>query len=273
MRTIALTLAYDGSGYAGWQRQRNGVSIQQVVEEVLASIEEAPVTVHASGRTDAGVHALAQVVSCRMAHLIPCDVLVRAMNARLPSAIRVIDAAERAPRFHARFSSTQKAYAYRVWNARIEDPFEHQRAWFVPQALDLEAMRAALAVLVGTHDFAAFEGPRSSVRDTTRTVIEARLDECRLAHGTEGVVHAVPGRLLVCNVVGDGFLRHMVRTMVGTLVDIGRGARPAASMADILASRDRRQAGRTAPPHGLYLARVEYADHVAPPLEVGDDGQ
>ena len=265
MRTLALTLAYDGTAYAGWQRQRNGVSIQEMVEDVLASIEEAPVTVHASGRTDAGVHALAQVVSCRMAHLIPCDVLVRAMNARLPASIRVIDASERPPRFHARFSATRKAYAYRVWNARIEDPFELRRAWFVPQALDLDAMRAALALLVGTHDFAAFEGPRSSVRDTTRTVTEARLDECRPADGSEGVVHAAPGRLLVCRVVGDGFLRHMVRTIVGTLVDIGRGARPSADMATILASRDRRQAGPTAPPHGLYLVRVEYADQTDPP--------
>lgn len=273
MRTLALTLAYDGTAYAGWQRQRNGMSVQQVVEEALAAIEEAPVTVHASGRTDAGVHALAQVVSCRITHQIACDLLVRAMNARLPPAIRVIDATERAPRFHARFSATGKAYAYRIWNARIEDPFERQRSWFVPQGLDLEAMRTALAVLVGTHDFAAFEGPRSAVRDTTRTVIAARLDPCEPEGGSETMVRAVPGRLLVCRIARDGFLRHMVRAIVGTLVEIGRGTRPADDMPGILASRDRRRAGRTAPPHGLYLVRVEYADGTAGPLEAGGGGR
>lgn len=266
MRTLALTLAYDGTPYSGWQRQRSGVSIQQVVEEALASIEEAPVAVHASGRTDAGVHAIAQVVSCTLRHDIACHDLLRALNARLPPSIRVIAVDERPAHFHARFSATGKQYAYRIWNSRIEDPFESQRAWHVPVPLDVEAMRQALPALVGTHDFAAFEGPRSTVRDTVRTLTAARLEDLAPRPDVRAAVHASRGRLLVLHLGGTGFLRHMVRAIAGTLVEVGHGRRPAASMADVLASRDRRRAGRTAPPHGLFLVRVEYAggDGAAP---------
>ena len=273
MRTLALTLAYDGMPYAGWQRQREGTSIPQLVEEVLASIEGAPVTIHASGRTDAGVHALGQVVSCRLRHPISCHSLQRALNARLPPSIRVVAVEERAARFHARFSATAKSYAYRIWNARVEDPFEAQRAWHVPVALDVEAMRQALPAVVGTHDFAAFQGPRSVVRDTIRTMLEARLDDLSPRVDARAAVHATRGRLLVLHLRGTGFLRHMVRALAGTLVDVGHGRRPPADMARVLAARDRREAGRTAPPHGLFLVRVEYADETAPQLEVGDGGR
>ena len=273
MRTLSLTLAYDGTAYPGWQRQREGVSIQQLVEDALASIEGTPVTVHASGRTDAGVHALGQVASCRLRHPLACDDLRRALNARLPSSIRVMEVVERPARFHARFSATSKAYAYRIWNARVEDPFEALRAWHVPMPLDVEAMRQALPSLVGTHDFAAFQGPRSFVRDTIRTVGDARLDDLAIAPGVRSAVHVGPGRLLVLHLSGSGFLRHMVRAVAGTLVDVGVGRRTPADVVRVLASRDRREAGRTAPAHGLFLVRVEYADEAAPHLEVGDGGR
>lgn len=271
MRTLALTLAYDGTAYAGWQRQRNGVSIQQVLEEALAAIEEAPVTVHASGRTDAGVHALGQVVSFRFRHPLACDALHRALNARLPPSVRVLDVADRPAPFHGRYSATTKVYAYRIWNARLADPFEAQRSWHVVQPLDVDAMRQALAAVVGTHDFAAFQGSRSFVRETVRTMYEVRIDEVHPAVEAQAAVHAAPGRVLVCHLSGNGFLRHMVRAVVGTIVEVGRRHRAAGDMARIVASRDRRQAGRTAPAHGLFLVRVEYADHAAPRLEVGDN--
>jgi tRNA pseudouridine38-40 synthase len=272
-RTLALTLAYDGTPYAGWQRQREGASIQQLVEEALASIEEAPVTAHASGRTDAGVHAIGQVVSCTLRHPIGCDALRRALNARLPVSIRVIDVTERPARFHARFSATSKSYAYRIWNARVEDPFEAGRSWHVPVALDVEAMRQALPALVGTHDFGAFQGPRSTVRDTVRTLTDARLDDLEVRRDVRAAVHVAPGRLLVLHLSGTGFLRHMVRAIAGTLVEVGSGRRPAGEMARVLASRDRRRAGRTAPPYGLVLVRVEYAGGAVPSLDVGGGGR
>jgi tRNA pseudouridine38-40 synthase len=247
MRSLKLTLAYDGTAYVGWQRQASGVSIQGLLEQALEPIEGTPVTVHGAGRTDAGVHALGQTASVRLVTTLDCATLARALNAVLPPDVRVLEAEEMPAGFHARFDATGKVYEYRIVNAPIVSPFITRYVWHVVPALDLDAMREAARPLVGRHDFAAFQGAGSSVHTTERTV---RRLEWEPGGGDD--------QPIVLRIEGDGFLRHMVRTIAGTLVDVGLRRWPAARVAEILASRDRTRAGATAPPHGLFLVRVRY---------------
>jgi tRNA pseudouridine38-40 synthase len=247
MRTLKLTVAYDGTDYVGWQRQAEGTSIQGVLEEALAPFEGAPVTVHGAGRTDAGVHALGQVASVRLAATIEPDTLARALNAVLPAAVRIVSVEEAPPDFHARFSATGKTYEYHVVNAPFVSPFIQRYAWHVPQRLDIDAMEAATRVLAGRHDFAAFQSAGTDVPSSVRTIT-----------AIEWAGDSGPDSPLVLRISGDGFLRHMVRNITGTLVEFGRGRWPALDMARMLASRDRGKAGTTAPPHGLFLAAVMY---------------
>jgi tRNA pseudouridine38-40 synthase len=247
MRTLKLTLQYDGTGYVGWQRQPNGLAIQQVLEDALAPIEGAAVTVHGAGRTDAGVHALGQVASVTLGASLAPATLARALNAVLPADVRVLGIEEPGDGFHARFSAVSKTYEYRIVNAPIVSAFLHRYAWHVVQPLDLDAMRAAAEPLVGRHDFAAFQGAGSSVATTERTVMDVSWED--------GGGYDLP---LVMQITGDGFLRHMVRNIVGTLVEIGAGRWDPWRLLEILESRARTQAGPTAPPHGLFLTRVTY---------------
>ena len=258
MRTLRLTVAYDGTPFIGWQRQAQGVSIQGLLEDALAAIEGAPVAVHGAGRTDAGVHALAQVASVTLAAAIEAATLARALNAVLPPEVRVTGVDEAPPGFHARFSATGKVYEYRIANGRIVSPFEHRYVWHVPQPLDVAALRAASAPLVGQHDFSAFQGAGTEVHTAVRTVhsLDWRAD----------------GSSITMRVAGDGFLRHMVRTIAGTIVDVGLGRRRVDEIPRILASRDRSAAGATAPAKGLFLVSVMYhrdsgggGSHVLPP--------
>jgi tRNA pseudouridine38-40 synthase len=244
MRTIKLTIAYDGTGFVGWQRQESGESIQGLIEDALAKIEHSVVTLHGAGRTDAGVHALAQVASARIAAALDDDTLARALNANLPPAIR-ITAVEAVPDdFHARFSATGKTYEYRIWNGPSVPPFDRLYVWHVPQRLDVARLNAASAPLVGEHDFAAFQGTGGMTHSTVRRVNAASWREA--------------GDAVTFEISGAGFLRHMVRSLVGTLVDVGHGRREAGDVARLLASPERAQAGRTAPPHGLFLVSVLY---------------
>jgi tRNA pseudouridine38-40 synthase len=247
MRTLKLTLEYDGTDFVGWQRQADGISIQGLLEDALAAFERNPVTVHGAGRTDAGVHALGQVASVSLAAQHPAGTLQRALNAVLPPAVRVVEISEAAADFHARFAAVAKTYEYRIVNATYISPFLYRYAWHVPMKLDIEAMRDAGALLMGTHDFAAFQGAGSDVKTTTRTIQHIAWSDA------EG-----PGRPLVIRFEGDGFLRHMVRNIVGTLVDIGAGRWEAAQISGILESRDRTRAGQTAPAAGLFLVAVRY---------------
>lgn len=244
MRTIKLTVAYDGTDFVGWQRQERGRSIQGLIEAALSEIDGAPVTLHGAGRTDAGVHALAQVASARIAASIGDAQLVRALNAHLPDAIRVTAASTEPDDFHARFDAIAKAYEYRIWNGRTLPPFIRLYAWHIPEPLDVEAMREGARAIVGEHDFAAFRGAGGVNHTTVRTIASAGW--------------SVDGAALTFAVAGSGFLRYMVRSLAGTLVEIGRGARPASDMAGLLRSRDRTAVGRTAPPRGLFLVRVDY---------------
>lgn len=247
MRTLKLTIQYDGTGYVGWQRQAAGVSIQGLLEAALRPLEGADVAVHGAGRTDAGVHALAQVASVSLASELPGLTLVRAVNAVLPPDVRVLAAEDVAPAFHARFSARTKTYEYRIVNAPLVSVFLYRYVWHVMHPLDMEAMRMAAAPLVGRHDFAAFQGAGSTVATTERTILDLAWNE---GGGFD--------RPIVFRVTGDGFLRHMVRNIVGTLVEVGSGRLEAGCLPSILQSRDRTQAGPTAPPHGLFLTHVQY---------------
>ena len=247
LRTLKITIAYDGTEFVGWQRQAEGVSIQALIEDALAAFEGAPVTVHAAGRTDAGVHALGQVASVSINAGHDVQAFQRGLNAALPPAVRIVGIEEADPEFHARFSARSKAYEYRIVNAPFVSPFLYRFAWHVPAPLDVDAMRNASSCLIGTYDFAAFQGAGAMVSSTRRTISS-------LAWEAGGSYN----RPLTFRVEGDGFLRHMVRNIVGTLVEVGAGRQPPSRIEEVLASRDRRQAGTTAPALGLFLVRVNY---------------
>ena len=244
MRNLKFTLAYDGTRLVGWQRQVEGDSVQGLLEDALARFEGAPVTVYGAGRTDAGVHALGQVASAHVTFEHDNATLIRALNAQLPEDVRVLAVEEVSPEFHARFNARSKTYRYQIRHGTIADPFERAYVWYMPERLRVDAMRAAAGVLVGTHDFAAFRSIGTPVRDSVRTVTESFLTD------NDGQ--------MAYEISGDGFLRHMVRAIVGTLVEIGRGFREPESIAALLRSSARSDAGPTAPPQGLFLVRVDY---------------
>jgi tRNA pseudouridine38-40 synthase len=244
LRTLKLTLAYDGTRFVGWQRQASGKSIQGLVEEALSRLEGGPISAHGAGRTDAGVHAEGQVASARVTFAHDAATIARALNAQLPPEIRVVAVEDAPADFHARFSARQKSYRYQIANTVVMSPFIRAFAWHVPEPLDRGAMQRAAASLLGTHDFSAFQSTGSDAATTVRTVTRSELIE--------------RDALLVYEVAGDGFLRHMVRAIVGTLVAVGRGWRRPEDMEALVAGAARAQAGATAPPHGLTLVKVEY---------------
>ncbi len=254
MPAFRITIAYDGTEFVGWQRQASGTSVQWLLEQILADLAGAPVDVTGAGRTDAGVHALGQVAGFRLDKAIRPDTLVRALNARLPEAVRVTAADEVPDTFHARFAARAKTYRYQLWNGEVMPPIWRRFAWHVPGPLDVGAMDAAAGRLQGRHDFAAFQSAGSAVASTERTIESSRVE----VEAGAPADHANLGRMVVYLVTGDGFLRHMVRAIVGTLVDIGRGRRDPAWIADVVTSGDRAQAGATAPAHGLFLMAVRY---------------
>jgi tRNA pseudouridine38-40 synthase len=246
-RTLKFTIQYDGTDYAGWQRQPGALAIQQLLEDALAPIAHALTTVHGAGRTDAGVHALAQTASAIVTTELAGPTLVRAMNAVLPLDVRVLTVEDMPPGFHARFDARSKTYEYRIINAPFASAFLHRYVWHIPQPLDVEAMRTAAGALVGRHDFAGFQGTGTPVASTERTILALDIED--------GGGFDLP---LIIRITGDGFLRHMVRNIVGTLVEVGVGRWDPWRPLTVLDSRDRSQAGRTAPPQGLFLTRVGY---------------
>lgn len=248
MRTLKLTLAYDGTHYAGFQRQANGLAIQQVLEAAFAPLigdetGRGP-TIAAASRTDAGVHALGQVASVSVDLGVAASAIQRALNVRLPADIRVLGVVDAPPGFHARFHARGKRYRYRIVTTPVLSPFDRWFVWHAPGSRDLDAMRRAAARLIGRHDFASFQARGASIRETTRTLHQIDLEE--------------RGGEIAIEVDGDGFLRHMVRAMVGTLMEVGAGTRTPESMTDVLAARDRRAAGPTVPASGLTLVAVRY---------------
>jgi tRNA pseudouridine38-40 synthase len=242
---VKLVLEYEGTRYVGWQVQPNGPSVQAEVEAALATLHKAPRRVTAAGRTDAGVHALGQVASFPEERPLPIPAYVKGMNALLPPDIAVRAAELRPDGFDARRDARGKRYRYRIQNLETRAPLTRLVAWQVFRPLDVEAMRRAAAHLVGRHDFSAFRAADCEAAHAVREV--RRLEVLGDPRGEVAVVAEA-----------TAFLKHMVRNLVGTLVEVGLGARSAASVAELLAARDRTLAGATAPPHGLCLEEVFY---------------
>lgn len=251
-----LTISYRGTAYAGWQRQANALAVQQVVEEALEDLVGTPVRIVGASRTDAGVHARGQSTHLVLPRPFPLGGLVHGTNFRLPEDVRILTAEAMPTGFHARGTALGKEYRYRLYRARVVTPLEAPFVMAVPANLDLDAMRRALRVVPGRHDFTAFAQSDGSHTQPFRRLFAATLDE--------------RGREICLRFWGDGFLRGMVRALVGTLLEIGSGTRPAASMAELLEGRPRAQAGPNAPAHGLTLERVFYPP-VWRPLESDRD--
>jgi tRNA pseudouridine38-40 synthase len=249
VRHIRLVVEYDGTSLCGWQRQSNGPTVQGHLEEALAKLLQHEVAVAGASRTDAGVHARGQVASFRTDKAIPLHGIRRGLNSLLPEAIAVVDASEAPDEFHPRFSATGKHYQYTLLARPDRSPRWAHRAWHHPERLDLDAMRAGAAALLGEHDFSAFRAAGCTARTTIRRV--------------DAVDLSAPDERVVVDIRGNAFLRQMVRIIVGTLTEVGTGLRSPAQVAEILASRDRTKAGITAPAHGLELVSIRY-DGVRP---------
>lgn len=249
---IKLVLAYDGTRYNGWQRQLKQPSIQGALEDALTRMTSEKINVQGAGRTDSGVHALAMTANFFTRKNIPCAGFLKGLNSILPTDIRVVEVMEAAADFHACHSATAKTYSYTVWCGPIQLPTERFYAVHIVRPLNIKAMESALKILEGCHDFSSFEaaGSRDPLRQTgrgaIRTIIEARLE---VSSGLQRLCFLFKG---------DGFLRHMVRNIVGTLLEIGKGRLAAVDMAEILAAKNRAVAGPTAPAHGLFLIAVHY---------------
>jgi tRNA pseudouridine38-40 synthase len=271
-RTLKIVLAYDGTDLVGWQRQAAGVSVQAHLEDALSAIEGRPVAAVGAGRTDAGVHALGQVASCRLDHPLPVARLEAALNAMLPGDIRVLEVAEVDGAFHARYGARLKTYRYLLLNSAVVNPFERRYVWHVPQPLDIGAVAAGAMSLEGEHDFAALRAAGSATKTSVRRLTAVTVRESTSAEVVGGSLAlrraSGPGRIVAFEFTGTGFLRHMIRNAVGTLVEIGLGKRSPAWMAEVLASGDRARAGPTAPAHGLFLVGVVYDASLSPALRL-----
>ena len=245
MRNLKMTLAYDGTEFCGWQVQPNQITVQGTIQTVLTEIDGAPVTAHGSGRTDAGVHALGQAASFNLSNPIPVENLSRAMNHLLPDAIRVLKVEEAVRDFHARRSAVAKTYEYRIWREDVCAPFLSRYVCPHPYPLDEDAMTEAASLFAGTHDFCSLAAAGGEEKQTTvRTIYSSQLHR--------------DGGCLIYRVRGNGFLYRMVRNMVGTLLDVGRGNLKPDDVGRILASKERSEAGPTAPARGLFLVEVDY---------------
>jgi tRNA pseudouridine38-40 synthase len=245
LRNIRLRLEYDGTCYHGWQRQADAVTIQGVVEAAVARLTGEAIALIGSGRTDAGVHAQGQVANFRTASAIPLKAFHQGLNSLLPRDIAVLEATEALPAFHARKSARAKTYEYRILNRLNPSPLNRHYAWWLAPPLDLAAMAAAALALSGEHDFTAFRASGSDNKNPVRRVLAAAWRDA-------------PGGWLIFTITATGFLRGMVRSLVGTMAEVGRGKAPPTRLAELLASRTRHLAGPTAPPQGLYLVEVFY---------------
>jgi tRNA pseudouridine38-40 synthase len=256
-RWLKLIIAYDGTNYAGWQVQPDRPTIQAAVEKAWRQITQEEVRITAAGRTDAGVHALGQVAGLATKTQLASDALLRALNAVLPGDVSVVSIKPAPCGFHATRDAVGKTYRYQIDNGRVPCVFDRPYAWHFPQPLNAAAMHAAAQVLVGRHDFSSFETAGSERPDSIRTIHKLTVARDALPMNPR----VGEKNRITIEVSGDGFLYNMVRTMVGTLVEIGKGARDIGWLVQVLAARDRRQAGQTAPPNGLFLVHVDYGSY------------
>ncbi|MCT4605174.1 MAG: tRNA pseudouridine(38-40) synthase TruA [Marinisporobacter sp.] len=244
MKNVKLIIQYDGTNFSGWQVQPNARTVQQEIEKALSKIMKRPIKINGSGRTDAGVHALGQVASFCEEFSIPIEKIPVALNSLLPQDIAIKEAIEGSVDFHARYNAVGKKYIYKIYNKEIRNPLLRNYTYFVSKPLDIEKMKKACDYFIGEHDFKGFMASGSSVVDTVR-----RIDALKLYEKDE---------ILTIEVKGNGFLYNMVRIVAGTLVDVGKGKIKEEEVPMIIRSCKREKAGHTAPPQGLYLAKVFY---------------
>jgi tRNA pseudouridine38-40 synthase len=244
-RNIRLLIAYDGTRYQGWQRQKESPTVQGTIEDILFKITQQPISLHGAGRTDSGVHAWGQVASFKTASHLPTTTLKRALSALLPKDIYIRELREVEPTFHARFSNRAKIYDYLFCNQPRNNPFFPQYIWFLPEPVDLDLIKDGLCLLTGEHDFSSFQSQGGEVSHAVRTLSTAVL---------------LPGLwgCLKLRFMANGFLRHMVRNMVGTLIRVGLKRISIKELEEIMNSKDRSRAGEMAPARGLFLRKVLY---------------
>jgi tRNA pseudouridine38-40 synthase len=251
MRNIKLLIAYDGTGFGGWQKQKNAVTIQGEIENRLSHMTAAPVTLIGAGRTDAGVHAQGMVANFHTEKTIPCAAFYKGLNSLLPPSIRILSAEDVPANFHARFSAKAKTYVYTIATGPILFPTERFFSLHVPYPLHFELISECLSIIIGTHDFACFEKPGSrdknlnDGRGSTRTILEANFRQST-------------NHIFLFTITGDGFLRQMVRIIIGTILEVGRGNRSIENFQQTLRSKDRAQAGPPAAARGLFLQKIIY---------------
>jgi tRNA pseudouridine38-40 synthase len=245
MRNFKMTVEYDGSAYCGWQRQKNGASIQQLLEETIKLITGQKVAVIGSGRTDAGVHALNQVGSFRCSTKLPVNKIFMGMNSVLPPDIVVKELEEVADDFHALRNVKSKIYVYKICNQRLRPALGRNYVWHIRFPLDIGKMKKTAKYLIGRHDFSCFCATGTDVKDRVRTIVDVEIKSC-----DDGLIEI--------KVESHGFLKYMVRNIIGTLVEVGRGKREPEEMKTIIESKNRNIAGATAPACGLFLKEVKY---------------
>jgi len=251
MRNLKVTIAFDGTDFSGWQKQLNAPTIQGELKRVLATITNKSVILHGAGRTDAGVHALGMVASFETESNISLSDLLRGANSVLPLSIRILEIQVADPDFHARFSTTSKTYFYSIETEAIQSPINRLYAVHIPQNLATEAMQSCLDLIIGPHDFASFEA--SGSRDKSITTGRGSV---RTLH--EAIINTINNNKLQLVFTGDGFLRHMVRNIVGTVLEVGKERKTVEEFKTILESKDRSKAAATAPANGLFLKSVQY---------------
>ncbi len=244
MRNLLLTISYDGSSYHGWQVQKNAVTVQQVFQKAVEKLFCEKIDIKGCSRTDSGVHANMYCVSFKTEKNIPCKNIIAGLNTYLPKDIAVTDCKEADPDFHARYSVKSKKYVYRICNTQIRDPFLKNYAFHYRFPIDAEYLNKESQAFVGTHDFSGFCSSRSDVEDTVRTVYSFSVER--------------KGSEVIFSVEANGFLYNMVRIMVGTLLFVNEGKIRPGELAQIIESKERKRAGKTAPPQGLYLNSVKY---------------
>ncbi len=261
MRNIKLTIAYDGTNYLGWQRQKSGPTIQGVLEETLARLLGHRIKLRAAGRTDAGVHALGQVANFLTTNKMPLQDIHRALNALLPKDIAIIKVEEVPIKFNAQYDARYKTYFYQIYNHPIRHPLWRLYSWWVPQKLDLEAMKACLPLFLGQKDFASFRKTGSDIRTTVRTVYQVSLKRA------VGIAN-----MLRFEISARGFLRYMVRNIVGALVEVGLHRLSPEELEQIMEAKDRSLAPPPAPPQGLFLKEVVYERRHTHDQKAGQSG-
>ena len=243
MKNIKLTIEYDGTNFHGWQKQPDKRTVQEEIETVLAAILKEEVNINGAGRTDAGVHAIAQVANFHTEKTIKCKELYMAINSIIPKDITILNVEEVDESFHARYSCKEKTYRYMILNRTVRDPFYVTKAWHFPYLLDTDAMNKAASDIIGEKDFSSFMAQGSPVSSTVRNVKSCYVER--------------NGDIVYLYITANGFLYNMVRIVTGTLAAAGTG-KLTESVKDIIASKDRTRAGITAPPQGLYLYEVKY---------------